>query len=136
MLTDGNVYQCQWTMAKVVAVYPGQDNIVRAVDVQVEMAVIPKDCKTRTQLAQQITTKTAVYRRPVSKLSMLLAADETPELQLMDQAQALNRLMYHERTFMAGEDVGSSASPQVYQDSKQNNMMYFLLTVELQELLS
>ena len=79
MLTDGNVYQCQWTMAKVVAVYPGQDQIVRAVDVQVERVVIPKDCKNRTQLAQQMTTKTAVYRRPGSKLSMLLAADEVPE---------------------------------------------------------
>ena len=79
MLTEGNVYQCQWTMAKVVAVYPGKDHIVRAVDVQVERAVIPKDYKTKSQLAQQITTKTAVYRRPVCKLSMLLAADEVPE---------------------------------------------------------
>ena len=67
-------------MAKVVAVYPGQDGAVRAVDVQVEMAVIPKDCKSKTQLAQQITTKTAIYRRPVHKLAMLLAADEVPEL--------------------------------------------------------
>ena len=79
MLTDGNVYQCQWTMAKVVAVYPGQDNIVRAVDVQIERAVIPKDCKTKAQLTQRITTKTAIYRRPVCKLSMLLAVDEVPE---------------------------------------------------------
>ena len=77
MLTDGNVYQCQWTMAKVVAVYPGKDHIVRAVDVQVERAVIPTDCKTKAQLAQKITT--AVYRRPVCKLSMLLAVDEVPE---------------------------------------------------------
>ena len=79
MLTDGNVYQCQWTMAKIVAVYPGKDNIVRAVDVQVERAVIPKDCKTKAQLAKEIITKTTVYRRSVCKLSMLLAVDEVPQ---------------------------------------------------------
>ena len=79
MLTDGNVYQCQWTMAKIVAVYPGKDKIVRAVDVQIERAVIPKGCKTKAQLAKEITTKTTVYRRPVCKLSMLLAVDEIPE---------------------------------------------------------
>ena len=89
LLTDGGVYQCQWTMAKVIAIHPGRDNIVRAVDVQVEQAVIPKGCKTKAQLAQQIT-KTAVYRRPVCKLSMLLAVDEVPKerasLQGPDQA--------------------------------------------------
>ena len=36
LLTDGNSLMCQWTNAKVVAVYPGQDGVVRAVDVQVE----------------------------------------------------------------------------------------------------
>ena len=56
LLTDGNVYQCQWTMAKVVAVHPGKDKIVRAVDVQVEKAVIPMNCTTKTELAQKMTT--------------------------------------------------------------------------------
>ena len=79
MLTDGNVYQCQWTLAKVVAVYSGQDKVVRVVDVQIERHIIPKGCKNKAQLVQQITTKTAIYRRPVCKLSMLLAADEVPE---------------------------------------------------------
>ena len=57
MLTDGNVYHCQWTMAKIVAVYPGKDGIVRAVDVQIEQAVTPQGCKTKSQLARKMTTK-------------------------------------------------------------------------------
>ena len=78
MLTNGNVYHCQWTMAKIVAVYPGKDGIVRAVDVQIEQAVTPQSCKTKSQLARKMTTKTSIYRRPVCKLSMLLAAEEVP----------------------------------------------------------
>ncbi len=56
LLTDGSHFQCQWTIAKVVAVYPGKDNVVRVVDVQVERAVIPKGCNTKAELAQKITT--------------------------------------------------------------------------------
>ena len=79
MLTDGNVFQQQWSMAKVIAVYPGKDGVVRAVDVQVETAILPKNYDTKLQLAQTIKTRTAVYRRPVHKLAMLLAVDEVPE---------------------------------------------------------
>ena len=78
MLTDGNVYHCQWTMARVIAVYPGKDGMVRSVDVQIEQAVIPKGCKTKKQLASKMTTKTSIFRRPICKLSMLLAVDEVP----------------------------------------------------------
>ena len=79
MLTDGNVFQQQWSMARVIAVYPGKDGVVRAVDVQVETAILPKNYDNKLQLAQNIKTRTAVYRRPVHKLVMLLAVDEVPE---------------------------------------------------------
>ena len=79
MLTDGKVYQCQWTMAKVVAVYPGKDGVVRAVDVQVELAIKPTKCNSKAEYLTKLTTRTAIYRRPVHKLAMLLAADEVPE---------------------------------------------------------
>ena len=78
MLTDGGVYKCQWSMAKVVAVYPGKDKSVRAVDVQIERKVIPTGCISKKQLAERITTKTSIFRRPVCKLAMLLAVDEVP----------------------------------------------------------
>ena len=79
MLTDGCVYQAQWTMAKIVAVYEGEDGLVRAADVQVEMVILPKNYKTKKQLMEQITTRSAIYRRPTHKLALLLAADEVPE---------------------------------------------------------
>ena len=109
MLTDGNVFQCQWTMAKIVAVYPGKDGVVRAVDVQVETAVIPKDYDSKVKLAQQIITKTAVYRRPVHKLAMLLAADEVPE-SCKIPLEDLPTKDSMKQAFMAREDVMSSPS--------------------------
>ena len=79
LLTDRNTLLCQWTNTKVVSVYPGQDGVVRAVDVQVEHKIVPEKWTTKTEFLSQLKTRTAVYRRPVSKLAMLLAADEVPE---------------------------------------------------------
>ena len=78
MLTDGNVFHCQWSMAKIIAVHPGKDNIVRAVDVQVERKVISANCNSKEQLVREITTKTSIFRRPVCRLALLLAVDEFP----------------------------------------------------------
>ena len=78
MLTDGNAFQCQWTMAKVINVYPGKDGLVRAVDVQIERKVIPANCNSKELLARDITTKTSIFRRPVTRLALLLAVDEFP----------------------------------------------------------
>ena len=78
MLTDGNAFQCQWTMAKVVNVYPGKDGLVRAVDVQLEKRIIPAGCNTKEQLARKIRTTTSILRRPVTRLALLLAVDEFP----------------------------------------------------------
>ena len=78
MLTDGNVFHCQWTMGRILKIYPGRDGAVRAVDVQIETKVIPANCNSKKQLVRDITTKTAVYRRPITKLALLLAVDEYP----------------------------------------------------------
>ena len=87
MLTDGCVYQAQWTMAKITAVYEGVDGLVRAADVQVETVVLPKDYKSKRELTEKMTTKSAVYCRPIHKLSLLLAADEVPERPEEDDQQ-------------------------------------------------
>ena len=78
MLTDGNQFKAQWSMAKVVKVYPGRDGLVRAVDVQLETKVIPKTIINNVQLAKEIKTSTSILRRPITKLALLLAADELP----------------------------------------------------------
>ena len=77
MMTDGSKFCAQWSMAKVVAVYPGKDGIVRAADVQVDHAIKPTSYNSREQYLEKLTVKTAVYRRPVSKLSLLLGMDES-----------------------------------------------------------
>ena len=82
MLTDGNEFNCQWTMAKVIQVYPGSDNFVRAVDVQLEKKIIPKSYSTKEQLIKKITTRTSILRRPITKLALLLAVDEGQQLEL------------------------------------------------------
>ena len=72
LLTDGNYFQTHWTMARVVAVYPGEDQLVRAVDVRVCAATAPSISKDQTQKSLQPKIKTSVLRRPVSKLVRLL----------------------------------------------------------------
>ena len=79
LLTDGNALQCQWSNAKVVAVHPGRDGVVRAVDVQVEHQIVPEKYDSKKNFLQQLKTRTAIYKRPVAKLAMLLSVDEVPE---------------------------------------------------------
>ena len=45
LMTDGNAFQNHWSMVRVVAVYSGEDNLVRAVDVQLKTVIRP-DCST------------------------------------------------------------------------------------------
>ena len=44
LMTDGNMFQAHWTMARVVAVYPGEDKLVRAVDVQKTSKLSKMEC--------------------------------------------------------------------------------------------
>ena len=93
MLTDGNSFHCQWSMGKITTVYPGRDNVVRAVDVQMETAVIPAGCHNKDQLTAKITTKTTILRRPITKVALLLSADEVPGQDInLDQGGAVDEL--------------------------------------------
>ena len=78
MLTDGQQFKCQWSMAKIIKVYPGSDGYVRAVDVQLEHVILPTSYTNKDQLAKKIKTTTSILRRPVTKLALLLAKDEVP----------------------------------------------------------
>ena len=103
LLTDGNTFVQQWSTAKIVAVYPGADGIVRAVDVQVVKSIVPELYDSKKKMADQIEIKTAIYRRPTHKLAMLLAVDEVPaSCQLTDDNM--------KEAFMAREDVTTSTS--------------------------
>ena len=79
LLTDGNIFQQQWSTAKIIETYPGEDGAVRAVDVQVVKHQMPTKYDSKLKLAQQMVVKTAIYRRPIHRLAMLLSIDEIPE---------------------------------------------------------
>ena len=96
MLTDGKEFGCQWTMAKIIEVFPGKDGLVRSVRVQVEHVIIPKNYDTKSDFLKKLKTRTATYRRPITKLSMLLGADECPEV-----------IDAEKRSFHGGECVGA-----------------------------
>ena len=79
LLTENETYQCQWITAKVVAVYPGRDGVVRTVDLQVEHISTPEKWDNKNDFINKMKRRTTISRRPVAKLFMLLAADELPE---------------------------------------------------------
>ena len=107
LLTDGNVFLQQWSTARILKIYPGADGAVRAVDVKVVKSYVPEKYDPKIKLADQIIIKTAVYRRPIHKIAMLLAMDEVPECcQLPQDDLPTKELM--KGSFIAGEDVMSS----------------------------
>ena len=91
-----------------------------------ETAILPKNYRSKSQLAEKITTRTAVYRRPIHKLAMLLAANEVPErpeaaMEGVDQTGDQTEGQLEDQTgepdvditikgpFMARDDVWSSS---------------------------
>ena len=79
MMTDSNAFNTQWTMGKVVATYQGKDDLVRAVDVQTETVhPAPSSSTTAATRTSKLTTRTSVFRRPISKLALLLSAGPDP----------------------------------------------------------
>ena len=75
LMTDGNSFATQWTMGKVVATYQGKDQLVRAADVQVE--TLTKSPLSNSN-SKQLQTRTSIFRRPISKLALLLSAEKHP----------------------------------------------------------
>ena len=66
LLTDSNQFQEHWTLARVTALYPGEDGLVRAVDVRVCRATPPSSKQTSGSSSPAV--KTTVLRRPVVRL--------------------------------------------------------------------
>ena len=79
LLTENETYQCEWITAKITAVYPGKDGVVRTVDLQIEHISTPDKWSTKEDFIRKMKRRTTISRRPISKLSMLLAVDELPE---------------------------------------------------------
>ena len=84
LLTEDETYQTQWITAKILAVYPGQDGVVRAVDLQLVHITKPDKWTDKDDFLNKLKKRISVSRRPVAKLSMLLAADELPDDYMMN----------------------------------------------------
>ena len=101
LMMDGNKFHSQWTMGKVVKIYPGKDNLIRAVDVQTETVIMPPSSTNKTLSATKMKTKTSIFRRPISKLALLLpvGTDQTLTRLPEENDQTLTRGpdRYHER---------------------------------------
>ena len=74
LVKEDFTFQQHWSLAKVIATYPGKDGLVRAVDIKTATVTRPesKDEKPVTPDQMKVVTKT--FRRPVSKLALLIAA--------------------------------------------------------------
>ena len=74
LVKDDFAFQQHWSLAKVTATYPGDDGLVRAVDIMTATVTRPasKDGTPTPHNKMKVVTKT--YRRPVSKLALLIPA--------------------------------------------------------------
>ena len=77
LVKDDFTFQQHWSLAKVTATYPGEDGLVRAVDIMTATVTRPdsKDGKSAPHNNMKVVTRT--YRRPVSKLALLIPARPT-----------------------------------------------------------
>ena len=62
--------------------YPGRDSLVRAVDVQTETLVQSN----KSQDPKQLKTKTHVFRRPITKVALLVPEQAPPDQTSAQQA--------------------------------------------------
>ena len=72
LMKDGSEFKTHWGMARISQVFPGKDGLVRAVEVKVTKAVIPKKVPGRKAKWDEIRIKTSTLRRPVTKLALLV----------------------------------------------------------------
>ena len=74
MLKDGSEFRTHWGMAWITKVFPGEDGLVRAVEVAVKKAVLPEKVPGRVAKWNEIKIKSSILRRPVTKLALLVPA--------------------------------------------------------------
>ena len=84
LLTDSNQFQEQWTLARVITLYPGPDGHVRTVDVKV--CTVSTNSSNKKSGARKkagpnsLGVKMTTLRRPVAKLVRLFEEEtQTPE---------------------------------------------------------
>ena len=72
LMKDASKFKTHWGMARVSKVFPGRDGLVRAVEVRVTKAVMPKEVPGKVIKWEDIRIKRSTLRRPVAKLALLV----------------------------------------------------------------
>lgn len=72
LLREDNVPPCKWPIAKIIEVYPGDDNQVRVVKIEKHTASInPPIPRDFAKYVSKLKTHKSTFKRPISKISVL-----------------------------------------------------------------
>ena len=74
LMKDASEFKTHWGLAKVTKVFPGEDGLVRAVEVVVKKAAIPPNISKKNLTLDHIKITTLTLKRPVAKLALLVPA--------------------------------------------------------------
>ena len=80
LMKDSSYFSTHWGLAKVCKTYPGEDGLVRAVDVTVCRVTLPDEKGNKKISPNQMKVKKTTLRRPVTKLALLLRNEVNPSL--------------------------------------------------------
>ena len=72
LMRDASEFKTHWGLARVARVFPGDDGLVRAVEVTVKKAVIPGNIPRKSLGLDQIKVITCTLKRPVTRLALLV----------------------------------------------------------------
>ena len=76
LMRDASEFKTHWGLAKVTKVFPGEDGLVRTVEVLVKKAAIPTNISKKNFTLDNIKITTLTLKRPVAKLALLVPSAE------------------------------------------------------------
>ena len=88
LMKDASEFKTHWGLAKVTNVFPGEDGLVRAVEVVVKKATIPNNIPRKHLKLEQIKITTSTLKRPVAKLALLVPNSSEGSLHRGENVQA------------------------------------------------
>ena len=88
LMRDASYFQTQWGLARVSKVFPGEDGLVRAVEVTVKKVTLSDSTAKRPIKLDKIKVTTSTLRRPVTKLALLVPHSTEGALHGREHVQA------------------------------------------------
>ena len=74
LMKDAANFKTHWGLARIVKVHPGEDGLIRTVDVKTCKVILPDRLKQNQSTHSQMTLKSTVLTRPITKLALLVPA--------------------------------------------------------------